>query len=72
MTKYRVTTKLNNVIQNNDGSFDYDQKLVSMHWTPTSEYSYRKSWQRDWVTELEEDADDIKHKSNNIRRSDTL
>ena len=33
MTKYTVKTVLDSVIQDKDGQFTYDQKLVSMKWT---------------------------------------
>ena len=32
MMKYTVKTVLNNVIQNKEGEFTYNQKLVSMKW----------------------------------------
>ena len=32
MTKYTVKTILNNVIQDKEGEFTYNQKLVSMKW----------------------------------------
>ena len=32
MTKYTVKAEVNNVIQNDDGTFDYNQKVVSMKW----------------------------------------
>ena len=32
MMKYTVKTVLNNVIQNQEGEFTYNQKLVSMKW----------------------------------------
>ena len=32
MTKYTVKTVLDSVIQDKDGQFTYDQKLVSMKW----------------------------------------
>ena len=37
MTKYTVKTVLNSVIQDKDGQFTYDQKLVSMKWTEEKE-----------------------------------
>ena len=42
MTKYTVKTVLNSVIQDKDGQFTYDQKLVSMKWTEEKE---RKKYQ---------------------------
>jgi hypothetical protein len=44
-----------------------------MHWTSSSDYSYRKMYhlQRDWVNEQEE-TDGINDKSNNLRRSRAL
>ena len=41
MTKYTVKAEVNNVIQNDDGTFDYNQKVVSMKW---NEYSDRKKF----------------------------
>ena len=32
MTKYTVKAEVDNVIQNEDGTFDYNQKVVSMKW----------------------------------------
>ena len=32
MAKFTVKTKLDNVIQNEDGSFSYNQEIVSMQW----------------------------------------
>ena len=37
MTKYTVKTVLDSVIQDKDGQFTYDQKLVSMKWTEEKE-----------------------------------
>ena len=33
MSKFTVKTELNNITQLKDGSFDYNQEIVSMHWT---------------------------------------
>ena len=33
MTKYTVKTVLNNIIQDKEGQFTYNQELVSMKWT---------------------------------------
>ena len=35
--KYTIKTVLNNVIQNKEGQFTYNQKLVSMKWTESQE-----------------------------------
>jgi len=32
MSKFTVKAEVNNVIQNEDGTFDYDQKVTSMKW----------------------------------------
>lgn len=37
MTKYTVKTVLNNIIQDKDVQFTYDEKLVSMKWTEEKE-----------------------------------
>jgi hypothetical protein len=44
MAKYTVKANVSNITQLEDGSFDYDQEIVSMHWTPQDEYSYRKRY----------------------------
>ena len=33
MSKFTVKTELNNITQLKDGTFDYNQEIVSMHWT---------------------------------------
>ena len=48
MTKYTVKTELSNVYRLKDGGFTYNEKFVSMHWTPQDKYSYRKQWQKDY------------------------
>jgi hypothetical protein len=44
MSKYTVKTELSNITQLKDGTFDYNEKIISMHWTPQDEYSYRKQY----------------------------
>ena len=44
MTKYTVKAEVDNVIQNADGTFDYNQKVVSMKWDER-DYSDRKKYQ---------------------------
>jgi hypothetical protein len=45
MSKYTIKTELSNVIKLKDGSYNYNEKIVSMHWTPQDEYSPRKRYQ---------------------------
>ena len=39
MTKYTVKAEVNNVIQNDDGTFDYNQMVGSMMWDERSGHS---------------------------------
>ena len=55
MAKFTVKTKLNNVIQDEDGSFSYNQEIVSMQW---------KEWIEDGEQDIQENKDGIGRETN--------
>ena len=55
MAKFTVKTKLDNVIQDEDGSFSYNQEIVSMQW---------KEWIEDGEQDIQEDKDGIGRETN--------
>ena len=54
MAKFTVKTKLDNVIQDEDGSFSYNQEIVSMQW---------KEWIEDGE-DIQENQDGIGRETN--------
>ena len=59
MAKFTVKTKLDNVIQDEDGSFSYNQEIVSMQW---------KEWIEDGEI-VQEDKDGIGRETNTFLHS---
>ena len=55
MAKFTVKTKLDNVIQDEDGSFSYNQEIVSMQW---------KEWIEDGEQDIQENKDGIGRETN--------
>ena len=53
MAKFTVKTKLDNVIQDEDGSFSYNQEIVSMKWK-----------EEDGEQDIQEDKDGIGRETN--------
>ena len=59
MAKFTVKTKLDNVIQVEDGSFSYNQEIVSMQW---------KEWIEDGE-DIQENKDGIGRETNTFLHS---
>ena len=66
MTKYTVKAEVDNVIQNEDSTFDYNQKVVSMKWD--GDYSDRKKYQlkRNRTTPLTKE--EIEHRHEQLKK----